>query len=154
MLDRSEWEAEDGDLDGRVRRAEDDDASGGAFVGADNEAGDGDGGVTFAVDVPAAGSYVVWARILAPDDGSNSFYVQVDDGEALAWHTPGPARSATSGEWVWAAIRKEDADTPLLYLLDAGGHELRFGAREDGTGLDRVVVTSDLAEVPGESARD
>lgn len=154
VLDRSVREAEDGDLDGRVQRASDAAASGGAFVGAQDGEGDREGSVTLVVDVPAAGSYVVWARVLAPDEGSNSFFVQIDDGEELTWHAPGPARSATADEWTWAAVREEDADTPQLYLLEAGRHELRFGAREDGAGLDRVVVTSDLAEVPGDSPRD
>lgn len=154
VLDRSVREAEDGDLDGRVQRASDAAASGGAFVGAQDGAGDREGSVTLAVDVPSAGSYVVWARVLAPDEGSNSFFVRIDDGEELTWHAPGPARSVTADGWTWAAVRGEDADTPQLYLLEAGRHELRFGAREDGAGLDRVVVTSDLAEVPGDPPRD
>ena len=114
-------------------------ASGHAFVETPEGAG-GRGSCTWPVTVAAAGKYVVWARVRSAGEAvakSDSFFVRMDGGSAIAWHMPGRR------DWVWGRVASGVAHEPVAFDLAAGRHVLRFETREPGAQFDQVVVTPD-----------
>ena len=63
----------------------------------------------------------------APNTGSDSFYMAVDDGAKETWHYP------TTDDWHWQTFSSE-------YSISEGRHELHVMGREDGTKLRRVGI--------------
>ena len=142
-------EAEAAEVTAPVRAREDRRASGGQYVQARRNASDGEGAVAFLFDVAQAGPYVIWGRILAPDDDENSFFVSVGDGEEEIWDVPG--REKTSERWTWdpvSARRKGEPVNPVIFNLEPGRHTLRVRNRETGTRLDGILITNDLSYRP------
>jgi hypothetical protein len=69
----------------------------------------------------------VWADVTAPDDGSDSFWVRIDEGKWINWNN---IRSGC------AVVSNSDAGgMPVIFNLPAGSHSLEFAYREDGTKL-------------------
>ncbi|ARA92159.1 hypothetical protein AWN76_002545 [Rhodothermaceae bacterium RA] len=148
-------EAEHGELTAPMQRFETAQASGGAYVEVPNGPGHDDGGegaVRFAFEVPVAGRYAFWGRVLGLNNNDNSLFVSVDGGTEVVWDTP--EQHVTTDRWVWDPISDRDWSSPeappepLVLTLEAGRHTLTLRNREDGTRLDRVLVTNDLTFVP------
>jgi hypothetical protein len=94
--------------------------------------------------VPSAGTYKLWGRVIAPSKEDDSFWVRVDGGPWVDWNdiTPG-------GAWHWATVTNDaSSDAVVLADLAGGAHTLSVAYREDGTRLDRVLITNDLTLVP------
>ncbi|MBM3476864.1 MAG: hypothetical protein FJX75_26625 [Armatimonadetes bacterium] len=99
----------------------------------------------------AAGKYVMTTWAYGLDTGTDSFWVQVDGGEKIAFHIPigqfGPSSDAHT----------KDTPTPNITLAAGGRHRVTISLRENpGVMLDRVTF-HDLqgklvAEVQAESA--
>lgn len=149
VADRIDLEAEAARLEEPMRIAADPGASGGAFtVVANGTAQSGEGWAEFSVPVPTAGDYLLWARVRAPDGRSNSFYVTVDGGDRIVFDVPGPGEDAVAPDWTWAPLVRRGSTEPWRYRLGAGAHRLRLINRQDGTQLDRIVLTTDPTLVP------
>ncbi len=123
-------------------------ASGGAFVEprtganallaapADVEANQ----LSFAFSVGQTQDYYFFARLNAPTGNDDSFWVRVDGGPWLRWW-----RSLRTGaDFEWRMI--DDRSFPLA----AGPHRIDFAYREDGTLLDKLVVTASSTRPNGE----
>lgn len=131
-----------------VRRKESDSGDSGVWIEVPNGVDDGppDGGpgaATFRFSVPRDGHYVLWGEVIAPSDQENSFYVAVNGGDEVIWHTPGYLDTTT--EWRWDPVsdgRQEGKTDPVLFPLEAGTHQLRVRSREDGTRLRRIRITN------------
>ena len=123
--------------------ASDANASGGKYISSTaNESGT----ATFTIDVPVAGDYVVWCKVLWPDSGTDSIYVSVDGGAEDIYTTVTGTWSTT---WQWAAVNGFNAGTyPRIFTLSAGRHSLVFRGREADAGIDQLVVTNDRSYVP------
>jgi hypothetical protein len=136
---RTVWlEAEAGDIESPWVRRESDSASGGAYlttngVESTDEPPD-EGHVTYRFSVPE-GRYYIRGRVRAPDGGADSFWVRVDDG---AWHRWD--RMRTRRGWEWESVPDHESGGDRVFTL-GGEHVLTVAFREDGTGLDRLVVT-------------
>ena len=105
----------------------------------------GAGTCAWELNVPEPGEYVVWARVRARGKElgkSDSFFVQMDAGEAIAWHMPG------SREWTWAKVASGIGCNRVSFHLDAGEHMLRFKTREPEANVDSILVTPDLTVQP------
>lgn len=146
-------EAESGSWTAGVERGEDPQAAGGAFlvvveehVGG-SEGNQGTARIDLAIDVAATADYVLWARVLAPDIGSNSFHLSIDGGPDRIWHVPGPTLEDVATEWTWARSGDATASNQTV-ALSAGPHVVSFRNREDDTALDRIVLTTDPATSP------
>jgi hypothetical protein len=138
------FEAESGSIVSPMAVASDPSASGGRFIVSST---DDSGSATFAVDVPAAGEYVVWCRVLSPDNSTDSFYVSVDGGTEDIYETAGGAWTNT---WQWTAVSGRNGGVnPRTFQISAGRHNLVFRGREQGTALDQILVTNDRSFVPG-----
>jgi len=79
------------------------------------------------VTVPAAGQYTISARTIAPDNGSDSFWVGANGAAPTVWHVP---KSTT-----WRTTRAQGT-----YSLRAGDNTITFYARESDTFVDRISV--------------
>ena len=125
-------------------------ASSGYYVWIPAEAGDitdpsqAGGSVSFTLNLPVAGDYVIWGRVRADSTTSdNSFFVSMDSGSNLLWATP----TGGSG-WTWDLVKNQGSTGPQVYALGAGTHTLVIKQREDGTKLDRILITNDRTYVP------
>jgi len=142
-------EAEDGDTYAPMEIADDPEASGGGYVWVPDGAGSG-GHAEYSFEVPVSGDYVIWGRVISNDGSSDSFLVAVDGGTDTTWHT----KQGGVETWTWdvVAIRDytavRDTSNPLTYNLEAGSHTLSIKQREDGTKIDKILVTNDMNFVP------
>jgi hypothetical protein len=128
-------------------------ASGGGYitVAAGNDspssapASSTEGVARYIFSVTDSAVYRIWARVSAPTDGDDSFWV----------------RMGTSGSWIrwngiplgsafhWVLVKADGATSPATFNLTAGAdNELQVAYREDGTKLDAFFITSDSAFNP------
>jgi hypothetical protein len=139
-------EAESGRLTAPMIVASDSSALNGKFVqvpeGAGNNTNDssngGPGQVQFTINIPQSGTHVLWARTIAPNSASDSFYVTRNGALLKKWSAP------VSTTWKWSKIAK--------FSLSAGTVNLAFRQREDGAKLDQIILTTNLDFTPGQSS--
>jgi hypothetical protein len=143
-------EAEDGDLQWPMEIADDESAGAGGFVWVPTGTGnlsnpsEQSGYVEYRFDVPETGDYVIWGRQISNDTSSDSFFVSVDGQEDMVWHT----KHGGQDIWTWDVVSIGDAfapdyaPNPMHFRLEAGIHTLRISQREDGTKLDRILITN------------
>ena len=134
-------EAEDGDINAPMQIAGDTKASEGSYISVPNGAGSG-GDAVFTFTVGKAGTYMVWGRVIAPSGNDDSFFIAMDNGSSATWKT------LRGSAWAWDKVRADGGSSPILYTLSAGQHTLTVQRREDGTRLDRILITSDTKYVP------
>jgi hypothetical protein len=117
-------------------------ASGGQLVvvpeGSGNNYNDttngGPGQVSLPFNIPQGGTYALWARTIAPNGGSDSFYVTSSGNLIREWTVP------LTTAWQWNKLAE--------LFVGAGALNIEFRQREDGTQLDKVILTNDLSLVP------
>jgi len=146
-------EAEHGTLGSPMRVELDDQASSGEYVCAPNGVGDVTdplqvgGYVQYTFNVPMAGDYVVWGRVMVDTQRANdSFFVSMDSGPHALWATP----FGSTESWQWDLVSHVGGADPVVYGLAAGQHTLVVKQREDGTKIDRILITNDMSYVPEE----
>jgi hypothetical protein len=135
-------QAESGSLTAPMVIQSDSTASGGQYVavpeGMGNNFNDltlgGPGETSFSMNLPEGGNYALWARTIAPHSGSDSFYVGSGGSLIREWSVP------LSTVWKWNKVSE--------IFVAAGAFNLQFRQREDGTRLDRFILTNDLNFVP------
>jgi len=111
---------------------------GGAFVETPPDA-EGQGSVTLAMNVPAAGKYRLWAKVRAGGEivaSSDSFIVQVNGGQQVHWHMP------SSPVWRWGTVGEGigGEQKPLELELAAGRQTIKLLTREAGAQVDRLAL--------------
>jgi unsaturated rhamnogalacturonyl hydrolase len=103
------------------------------------------GTARYTLQLPRAGQYRIWGRVIAPTVSDDTFWLRVDDGAWRVWQGIGLGKA-----WHWADVHTAAATgEPLLLGLSAGGHTLDIAYREDGARLDRLLITNATAFVPG-----
>lgn len=143
-------EAESGELSGGFSVVSDSTASNGQHLepppdmASDSAAGPARSLYHFTA--PADGDYVIWGRIWSPGVSSNRFWFQVDGGEWFLW------RISTGTIWFWDDLH-DDANyyRPLVFPLTAGPHQLQLANAVTGVRLDRLYITANGDEPPGNS---
>jgi len=128
-------EAESGAIHPPVVLKEDKDASQGEYViapeGPNHEEISIGGDVTYKLYVAEPGDYTLWLRANWCCGCGNSMDLSLD-GEAL-----GKVEDSVFKSWHWVALQKP------LRKLTAGTHLLVLGNREDGSGVDQILLTQD-----------
>ena len=107
------------------------------------------GEATYTIHINTSGDYVIWGTTLASTGGNNSFFVQLDESFEALWTIN------LSDNWQWDAVNhwgngsefNPEID-PVVFTLAAGDHTLRIKQREDGTKLDRLLITNNMSYVP------
>ena len=95
--------------------------------------------LNFSFTTSTTDTYYLFLRLGAPDNGRNSFWVRVDDGDWIKmWEEADGSQLRTNGlEW-----RKVNDDShPVSFDLDPGKHTITIASRESGTKLDKVVLS-------------
>jgi hypothetical protein len=83
-----------------------------------------------------SGTINVWVRIYTPNDRDDSFWYKVDiEGYSQQNH------HVTTDQWEWVKIKNN-------HELSTGEHTLTIAQREDGTRIDKFLVTTDLDFIP------
>jgi hypothetical protein len=150
-------EAEDGDFSLPMQIDGDADASEEAYLWAPQGSGNqttpssSAGAIQYTFSVDISGTYRIWARVMAPSSNDDSFFVSMDGSAYKIWDT------ARSTSWIWDLVNARNGADPLEFQLSAGTHTLTIMQREDGTKLDRILITSDAQYVPqgqGDAAQD
>ncbi len=124
----------------------DDNASNGQFV----HVPEGKGGrfspgatmATYRVTVEQPGIYVLWGRVRASDVRNDSFFAQIDNGLENVWSV------ALGKSWHWDMVNNGLGEDPVKFSLTTGDHTITIKLREDGTKLDRLLLTNDTDRVP------
>ena len=135
-------EAEAGAVEPPFRVEEHKEASGGRCVVAADI-----GAVRIPLEVSREGDYYLWGRVLAPSGTTDSFNVRVKQEEETvvrrhAWHT------GRGKEWRWSPVELRGREPSRRLHLPEGRVVLEFLAREGGTRIDRVAVSSDPTYQP------
>jgi hypothetical protein len=97
--------------------------------------GEGIGEVSYRVELPSRGDYLLWARTLWQDGCTNAFYMRVADGPQTIL-----GNDAIFGAWHWVR------SSPLR--LSEGMNYITIANHSDGTALDKIVLTNDPLYVP------
>jgi hypothetical protein len=144
-------EAERGTLTPPMRWNSHDAASAGRYIYVPNGAGGG-GQASFEFSVPEAGDYLIWGRVASNSYADNSFFVSIPGltttsyKNQVVWVTK---RGGGTDRWVWDRVSDRNGDNPVKYRLAANRtYSLRVTRREDGTKLDRLIITRDLGFDP------
>lgn len=135
-------EAEDGERSGSMRISVNNAASRCEFV-FDPESMSGSA-VTYLADVPDAGDYTLWARVMGTGTAYNSFLVSIDGGAPFHYEI-----RQSGGQWTWGWDVVHANNIPVLVLtLGAGTHTIRFTSREEQSRLDAVLLVNRSDYVP------
>lgn len=94
--------------------------------------------IAFCFNVESPGTFILEPKVFGPDDNSNSFWVQVDDGTPEVWHFEPDTRDAFEFKPVTGLVYARDSLIPTHYELGAGDHSIKFIQREDGSHLEGV----------------
>ncbi|MCR9295598.1 MAG: PQQ-dependent sugar dehydrogenase [bacterium] len=138
-------EAESGLLFGRFAVGSDATASAAQFIATPLGIGASAPGSDFAeyrFDVPAAGQFLLEARVDGPADNANSFFVTVNDQpvKGILWDVP-------SG-WTVDQVADRNGQDPSVFSLAAGVNTVRFYLREGGTRLDSLTLVETNLQPP------
>ena len=94
--------------------------------------------VRFTVNNVQAGSYNLFARVLAPNTGADSYWVRVNGGSWFAWNSG----ITTGSQFAWNRYIGND-----FPALRSGTNTIDFAFREAGTRLDKLFL-SPSADLP------
>ncbi len=132
-------EAESGKIVAPIQVYENKDASGGKYVMTPEPPGENlatGGQVEFTLNIKDAGKYNLWLRVEFDDSCDNSLFAKVGDGDAVE------VTDNTFEKWQWIKVGR------LPFDLKSGAAPLVVGSRENGSRLDEILLTQDLAYVP------
>jgi serine/threonine protein kinase len=90
-----------------------------------------------------AGTYHVWARILGANGTDDSIHVGLDDKPVVL---PGFGLGAGGNAWVW--VDRIGSRRVSIQVAEPGLHTFQMWMREDGTAVDKFVLTLDAAFKP------
>ena len=141
-------EAEAGNLNSPMQIMDDPEASSGSYIEVPNGQGNAsspsldDGYAQYTFVVPTDGNYIIWCRVLALTGIDDSFFIGVDDQPAALWYP------SHSDDWIWQKTNDRAIAGTEVHLLTAGTHKLTIYQREDGTKIDRILITEDADFVP------
>jgi hypothetical protein len=141
-------EAEDGDVDAPMQIAADSKASEETYLWVRQGSGNRwtpaskAGKVQYTFNLSTSGTYRIWGRVLAPTKSDDSFFVSMDGGAYKVWDIQ------ECSSWAWDLVNSLKENDPLLFKLSAGTHTLTLMQREDGTKIDRILITSDTQYFP------
>jgi hypothetical protein len=112
-----------------------------------------DGGkAVFNFSVTNAGDYQIQTMVCAPDESSNSFFVNIDASPVdpdMIWDIPVTAGFETRViNWRGNGDSSTDQFTPKSFKLEAGAHTLIIIGREPGTLLKSLTIFPAPPEKP------
>jgi hypothetical protein len=95
-----------------------------------------------------AGTYRIFAQTIAPDGGSDSFWLRIqgattqtpiDDSGWINWRV-----LAVGTDWAWVnVVSRDGGDAVVEFEMNAGNYTVEFANREDGCLLDNFMLIDD-----------
>lgn len=135
-----EIELEEGEIEAPMAVAKGRDASAGAYVHVPEETSDEpyvlEGKITIGFEIPHDGTYDFWGRAMGPDGSSNSVFASIDGSPQVIWNVRTSRRGPPRFFW-------ERVSGFECVPLKGGRHVLVIASREDGTRVDKLVITND-----------
>ena len=126
--------------------ANDETASDGKYIYSPNGTGNhynpGSIMATYKINIEQAGEYILWGRVKAAYAKDNSFFVQIDEELDNVWEIE------TGNQWHWDQVNSRNKTILVIFTLNKGEHTIKIKLREDGTKLDKILLTNDLDFVP------
>jgi fibronectin type 3 domain-containing protein len=105
------------------------------------------GTATTQVNVPAAGTYHVWSRVMAPDTTNNSYYLQVGSGCAAVM---GDSTSIPANTWTWVDYTNGSTASKFnATFATAGVQNAVLTGKEAGVRVDRILLVADTCVPTG-----
>ncbi len=98
--------------------------------------------LVFDVDISTTGTYLIWARVFAPDAQATTVHMG-HNGTISA----SKMQTATNGAWTWINVNTKGA-VQSVQLSTAGLNTIHVWMRDDGLVIDKVLLTTDAAFVP------
>ncbi len=99
----------------------------------------------FQVTVNQTATYHLFGRVLSPGGNDNSFWVRVNGGAWIKWN-----EIAGSASFAWDHLHNNNlGNVEVQVTLQAGNNEIIFAGRENGTGLDKLYLTTGTAVPAG-----
>lgn len=96
------------------------------------------GKISFSVYLKG-GSYRLWARVIATNPESDSYWVQINDQPAFFWN-----QITNSNDWIWVPVHQNnDSETPWSFLAKEEEHEITIHLREDDVQIDMIFLSND-----------
>ena len=98
----------------------------------------------FDVNFVKTGTHYLWVRQKSPNSGDNSISPRLDGSVINEWNMPDGQTN-----WVWSKLS-------VSFNVNAvGAHEFAVSMREDGTPIDKIILTTNNSYVPsGTGARE
>ncbi|MCA9139938.1 MAG: hypothetical protein KDB00_24365 [Planctomycetales bacterium] len=93
-------------------------------------------GMRYSFNLDHSGQFKISGLVKAPSDSDNSFWVKVDDGNWVQWHT-----DVTGSQWEMQDVTHGWDKDQVKFNLGAGNHTIQIKVREDGTMIDKIEVT-------------
>ncbi|MGH7595038.1 MAG: Ig-like domain-containing protein [bacterium] len=143
-------EAEDVEYNAPLEARNDPDAAGGKYLV--YPAGKtGDAAATFNFEITTPGTYYVWTRSLRAIQPAGSWDVRADNGTFFIYDV---FRGSTRSTWTWDLLAERGPNgttiaDPKTFAFGAGPHRLVFRVRFEELRLDKILLTTDPAFVPG-----
>jgi hypothetical protein len=106
---------------------------------------DNQGTVSIPINIPIAGTYSVWCRVLSPDNAKDSFFVAADGGLEEIFIT---APNSWSSSWQWTRLNGHLTGGERTFNWGPGTHTLIFRGREKSTFLDALYITNNRNLLP------
>lgn len=117
-------------------------ASGGQYIKAPNGSGNyynspgSHNSVKYQFNVDHSGTYSLSGLVRASDGADNSVWVRVNNGAWVQWHM-----DVTGSEFQWQTVTDGFDQLDTDFHLDAGNNMLEISLREDGTKIDKFMVS-------------
>ena len=84
----------------------------------------------------------MWGRVKISGKKDNSFFLEIDNGYDNLWEI------SSGNSWHWDAVNFRDRVDPVILTLFEGKHTIKVKLREDGTKLDKLLLTNDVSFIP------
>jgi len=105
----------------------------------------GSGTATFALTVPSSGVYRLWVHEYSPSANNNGVYAQIGN---YCQITVGDSAAIPVGQFIWIDYQNATPSNVMDLNLTAGNQMMTLAGLDQGVGVDKVLLVSDLHCVP------
>ncbi|MCE5276587.1 MAG: tandem-95 repeat protein [Planctomycetaceae bacterium] len=101
----------------------------------------------YAIEFKTPGTYYVWVRTLGATGSDDSIHVGLD-GQAVTTGSWGMSDTTATWDWNNSKVDASGATRVTVNVATAGVHTLNVWMREDGTAVDKIVLSRDATFTP------
>ncbi len=105
------------------------------------------GTATLTFNTTAAGTYALWASLLAPSSSNAYLYVSVNSGPEVRFDVSSLV-SNTTWRWLRYSSLVSGQRSPITLTLPAGANRVRLRMGSPSLLIDRVTLTNNLTQIP------